>query len=44
MQTLILDREQIRTISKRRLKKEIDTLSDEQAAQLQKLITDVYGE
>ena len=25
-------------------KKEIDTLSDEQAAQLRKLITDMYGE
>jgi mRNA interferase MazF len=36
--------DQIRTISKRRLKKEIDTLSEEQAAQLRRLITDMYGE
>ncbi len=36
--------DQIRTISKKRLKKKIDTLSDIKAAQLRKLITDMYGE
>ncbi|MFO7560629.1 MAG: type II toxin-antitoxin system PemK/MazF family toxin [Desulfobacterales bacterium] len=36
--------DQIRTISKRRLKKKIDELSDGKAAQLRKLITDMYGE
>lgn len=36
--------DQIRTISKLRLKKKIDQLSGNQAAQLRKLITDMYGE
>jgi len=36
--------DQIRTISKLRLKKRIDKLSDIKAAQLRKLITDMYGE
>jgi mRNA interferase MazF len=36
--------DQIRTISKKRLKKEIDTLSDKDAAQLRRLITEMYGE
>ncbi len=36
--------DQIRTISKNRLKKKIDQLSDSKAAQLRKLITDMYGE
>ena len=36
--------DQIRTISKQRLKKKLDTLSDIKAAQLRKLITDMYGE
>ncbi|MDO9264748.1 MAG: type II toxin-antitoxin system PemK/MazF family toxin [Desulfosalsimonadaceae bacterium] len=36
--------DQIRTISKQRLKKRLDTLSDTKAAQLRKLITDMYGE
>jgi mRNA interferase MazF len=36
--------DQIRTISKLRLKKKIDQLSSGQAAQLRKLITDMYGE
>ena len=36
--------DQIRTISKQRLKKRIDKLSDTKAAQLRKLITDMYGE
>lgn len=36
--------DQIRTISKKRLKKRIDHLSDGKAAQLRKLITDMYGE
>jgi len=36
--------DQIRTISKQRLKKRLDTLSDVKAAQLRKLITDMYGE
>ena len=36
--------DQIRAISKLRLKKEIDQLSGTQAAQLRKLITDMYGE
>jgi len=34
----------LRTISKKRLKKKIDALPDIQAAQLRKLITDMYGE
>ena len=36
--------DQIRTISKQRLKKKIDNLSKTKAAQLRKLITDMYGE
>jgi mRNA interferase MazF len=36
--------DQIRTISKQCLKKKLDTLSDIKAAQLRKLITDMYGE
>ena len=36
--------DQIRTISKQRLKKRIDTLTKIKAAQLRKLITDMYGE
>ena len=36
--------DQMRTISKRRLKKKIDHLSNSEAAQLRKLITDMYGE
>ena len=36
--------DQIRTISKQRLKKKIDKLSKSKAAQLRKLITDMYGE
>ena len=36
--------DQIRTISKQRLKKKIDKLSANKAAQLRKLITDMYGE
>ena len=36
--------DQIRTISKKRLKKKIDKLSTIKAAQLRKLITDMYGE
>ena len=36
--------DQIRTISKKRLKKRIDKLSKIKAAQLRKLITDMYGE
>ncbi|MDZ7666659.1 MAG: type II toxin-antitoxin system PemK/MazF family toxin [Desulfotignum sp.] len=36
--------DQIRTISKQRLKNKIDRLSDAKAAQLRKLITDMYGE
>jgi mRNA interferase MazF len=36
--------DQIRTISKQRLKKKLDTLSKTTAAQLRKLITDMYGE
>ena len=36
--------DQIRTISKQRLKNKIDTLSNIKAAQLRKLITDMYGE
>lgn len=36
--------DQIRTISKRRLKKRIGKLSKIEAAQLRKLITDMYGE
>ena len=36
--------DQIRAISKLRLKQKIDQLSSSQAAQLRKLITDMYGE
>jgi mRNA interferase MazF len=36
--------DQIRAISKQRLKIKIDQLSDNKAAQLRKLITDMYGE
>lgn len=36
--------DQIRTISKQRLKKKVDQLSNSEAAQLRKLITDMYGE
>ena len=36
--------DQIRTISKQRLKNRIDVLSKSKAAQLRKLITDMYGE
>ena len=36
--------DQIRTISRQRLKKKIDRLPDEQAAQLRRIITDMYGE
>ena len=36
--------DQIRTISKQRLRKKIDYLSEGKAAQLRKLITDMYGE
>ncbi len=35
--------DQIRTISKQRLSKKIDQLSEMKAAQLRKLITDMYG-
>ena len=35
--------DQIRTISKQRLKNQIDQLSEREAAQLRKLITDMYG-
>lgn len=36
--------DQIRTISKQRLKKKIDTLTNSKAAQLRRLITEMYGE
>jgi len=36
--------DQIRTISKLRLQNKIDSLSNTKAAQLRKLITDMYGE
>jgi mRNA interferase MazF len=36
--------DQIRTIRRQRLRKKIDKLSDRKAAQLRKLITDMYGE
>jgi mRNA interferase MazF len=36
--------DQIRTISKQRLKSKIDQISPGKAAQLRKLITDMYGE
>lgn len=36
--------DQIRTISKKRLKQKIDRLSSEKASQLRRLITEMYGE
>jgi len=36
--------DQIRTISKKRLKNKIDELTKSKAAELRKLITDMYGE
>ncbi|MBU0699516.1 MAG: type II toxin-antitoxin system PemK/MazF family toxin [Proteobacteria bacterium] len=36
--------DQIRTISKQRLKQKIDQISSEDAAQLRRLITEMYGE
>lgn len=36
--------DQIRTISKQRLKRRIDNLSANEAAQLRRLITEMYGE
>lgn len=36
--------DQIRTVSKRRLRRRVDRLSPEEAAQLRRLITEVYGE
>ena len=36
--------DQIRTISKQRLQKKIDKLSNSKAAQLRKFVTDMYGE
>ena len=36
--------DQIRTISKQRLKQKIDLISPEEAAQLRRLITEMYGE
>lgn len=36
--------DQIRTISKKRLKQRIDALSEEEAAQLRRLLTEMYGE
>ena len=36
--------DQIRTISKQRLKKRINSLSAEESAQLRCLITEMYGE
>ncbi|GJQ59696.1 MAG: hypothetical protein SCALA701_24970 [Candidatus Scalindua sp.] len=36
--------EQIRTISKKRLKQKVDKLSSEKSLQLRQLITDMYGE
>jgi mRNA interferase MazF len=36
--------DQIRTINRQRLKNKIDALSKSKAAQLRKLITDMYGE
>ena len=36
--------DQIRTLSKSRLQRRIDTLSSETAAQLRRLITEMYGE
>ena len=39
-----VDVDQIRTISKQRLKKRLDRLSGEESAQLRHLITEMYGE
>ena len=36
--------DQIRTISKQRLRKKIDRLSDDAAVQLRRVITEMYGE
>ena len=36
--------DQIRTISKTRLKKKIDQLSDDDASQVRRIITEMYGE
>jgi mRNA interferase MazF len=36
--------DQIRSISKTRLKKKIDVLTEDEAAQLRRLITEMYGE
>ena len=36
--------DQIRTISKKRLKNKVDELSSEDAAKLRNLITEMYGE
>ncbi|NMF57645.1 type II toxin-antitoxin system PemK/MazF family toxin [Pseudanabaena yagii] len=36
--------DQIRTISKIRLKNKIDILSEDQAAQLRRIVTEMYGE
>jgi mRNA interferase MazF len=36
--------DQIRTISKKRLQRKIDQLSPSQAAQLRRIITEMYGE
>jgi mRNA interferase MazF len=36
--------DQIRTVSKIRLKRKIDTLPEDKAAQLRRLITEMYGE
>jgi len=36
--------DQIRTLSKQRLKQKIDQISSENAAQLRRLITEMYGE
>ena len=36
--------DQIRTLSKQRLKRKIDRISTEEAAQLRRLITEMYGE
>ncbi len=36
--------DQIRAVSKRRLRRRVDKLSPEEAAQLRRLITEMYGE
>ena len=36
--------DQIRTVSKQRLRRRVDRLSPEEAAQLRRLITEMYGE